>query len=394
MADWIDAFVTSMSLTNSPPLFQKWAGICTLAGAMERKCWITTSIGVLYPNLYVALVAPPGVGKSVAIRRSRSAFLSLKSHHLASSSVSKASLIDSLHDAARTIVRPDQVPAALNFNSLQVVSSEMGVLIPAYDPEFMNVLTDLYDCDVYSERRRTNNLNIEMKAPQINMLAACTPNYLTSILPEGAWEQGFASRLILIYSGETQMVDLFKEQEDPDDHDLRTELKLRAESIGKFRFTPEAAALITEWRSLGEQPVPDHPKLINYRTRRTSHVLKLSMVASMSEGPGLIITDEHIQRALDWLLEAEFFMPDIFKSMSGTSHGQLIQETWHFVYKAYMSQKGDRKPIGKARIVNYLQARTPAHNVARVLEVMESANLLRRQLTPTGDAYVPIKEVE
>ena len=394
MADWIEAFIESMSLTNSPPIFQKWAAIATLAGAMERKCWIETSIGTLYPNLYAVIVAPPGVGKSVAIRRSRSAFQALKSHHLASSSVTKASLIDSLYEATRTIVRPDQVPATLLFNSLQVISSEMGVLLPAYDPEFMHVLTDLYDCDVYSERRRTNKLNIEMKAPQINLFAACTPNYLTSVLPEGAWEQGFASRLILIYSGETQIVDLFKEQDDPDDTALKKELGVRADVIGKFRFTPEAAGLITEWRKSGEQPVPDHPKLINYSTRRTSHILKLSMIASMSEGPSLIITDDHIQRALDWLLEAEFFMPEIFKAMSGTTHGQLIEETWHFVYKAYMSQKGERKPIASTRIVNFLQARTPAHNVARVLEVMESAGLLKKLLIGTGYGYIPIKEVQ
>ena len=394
MADWIEAFIESMSLTNSPPIFQKWTAIAVLGAAMERKCWLVNSIGTLYPNQYIVLVAPPGVGKSIAIRRGREAFKSLKTHHIASSSVTKASLIDSLYEATRTIVRPDQVPATMLFNSLQIMSSEMGVLLPQYDPEFMNVLTDLWDGMQYSERRRTNKLNIEMNAPLIGMLAACTPSYLNSVLPEGAWDQGFSSRLILIYSGEVQMVDLFKEQEDPDNTELLRELKLRSEVIGKYRFTPAAAGLITSWREQGEPIKPDHPKLLHYNTRRTSHILKLSMIASMSEGPSLIITDDHIQRALDWLLEAEFHMPDIFKAMGGTTHGQLIEETWHFVYKAYMSQKGERKPLASTRIVNFLQARTPAHNVARVLEVMESAGLLKKLLIGTGYGYIPIKEVQ
>jgi hypothetical protein len=392
MDDWLDAFVDSMKATNSPAIFQKWAAVCVLGGAMERKCWIETSIGTLYPNMYVVLVAPPGVGKSVAIRRARDAYLSLKSHHLASSSVTKASLIDTLNESVRTIITPDQIPASRMFNSLQVISSEMGVLLPSYDPEFMHVLTDLYDCDVYSERRRTNKISIEMKAPQVSMLAACTPNYLTSVLPEGAWEQGFASRLILIYSGDVHLVDLFSEQEIVVNEKLNKELKVRADTFGKFRFTAEAISMITEWRAAGETPVPDHPKLINYRTRRTSHILKLSMIMSMSESTDLIIDERHVERALNWLLEAEFFMPEIFKAMSGTSHGQLISETWHFVYKTFMKDK--QKPVAKARIVNYLQARTPAHNVPRVLEVMESAGVLKKSLTSSGEAYTPIKGAE
>jgi hypothetical protein len=388
--DWIEGFIQYTGKTNSPEIFRKWAAISVLAGALERRCWIKTSIGTLYPNVYIILVAGPGVGKSVAVRYARDFLLTLTNHHIAPSSVTKASLIDTLNDSLRHIVRPKENPASIMFNSLHIISSELGVLLPGYDTEFMHVLTDLYDCDTYSEKRRTAKLNIEIKNPQLNILAACTPDYLTGVMPEGAWAQGFASRLLMIYSGDTLLVDLFAdEKEDAETKKaLANELKKRAGLYGKYTFTPEAATLITNWREAGEPIKPDHPKLFHYNSRRTAHVLKLAMICAASESDELIIDERHMQRALDLLIEAEFFMPDIFKAMSGTTHGQLIEETWHFILKAYT--KAGKEAVLKSRVVNFLQTRTPAHNVARVLEVMESSGIIRRELVKQGEAYRPM----
>src|SRR5690606_31276805 len=120
--------------------------------------------------------------------------------HIAPTSVTKASLIDALAAAERKIIRPGHDPSIITFNSLVVASDELGVFLPAYENDFMNVLTNIYDCRVYSETRRTSKVSIRMEAPQLNFTAATTPSYLTALLPEGAWDQGFLSRTILIYS--------------------------------------------------------------------------------------------------------------------------------------------------------------------------------------------------
>lgn len=66
----------------------------------------------------------------------------------------------------------------VNFNSLTIVSNELGVLLPEYDPAMMSKLTDIYDGKGYSERRRTKDLNFKIDAPQINLIAATTPSFL------------------------------------------------------------------------------------------------------------------------------------------------------------------------------------------------------------------------
>lgn len=376
---------------TSPALFRKWAAIVTVAGALERKVWVRTKGSELYPNLYAVLVAPPGVGKTEVVWRARSMWESLEEHHIAGSSVTKASLIDSLNEAERRIVRPDQNPPVFSFNSLQIASNELGVLLPSYDNEFMNVLTDLYDGKNYSERRRTAKINIQIKHPNLTILAGCTPGYLRETLPPGAWDQGFLSRVLLIYSGETELRSLFDEEETNTelDHALKSRLAEISELMGRFVFTKDAAQFIDAWHLGGQEPRPDHPRLAHYCTRRTAHLLKLSMIASAASRLDLRITIEDIQRALDWLIEAEFYMADIFKSMTSGGDSQLIEDTWHHLYTLYMK---DKKPIGEHRMVHFLQERTPTHNIVRVLEIMERSKMIQKTLAPgVGTAYVPVK---
>lgn len=384
--DWIASFLDRTKHITSPELFRKWSAIYILAAAMERKTWIRTSSGAIYPNLFIVLVGPPGVGKTEVTWRARSYLQSLGDHHIAPASVTKASLIDSLNSAGRHIIRPHETPSAVVFNSLAIISNELGVLLPGYDTEFMNTLTDIYDCKGYSETRRTKELKIEIKNPQLSILAACTPSYLQSMLPEGAWDQGFTSRTFLIYSGERILKPLFEfisTESGKTDKDLEE----RAKAYGEFRFTEEAAKLIEEWHMSGGQPVPDHPKLFHYCSRRTVHALKLCMVASISEGTELVVTQDHVMRALDWMVEAEVHMEDIFREMASSSHGELLNEVWHFIFKAY--NKAGKKAVHEHRVRNFIAQRTAAHNVERVLEVMVKAGLLERNMISGYVGFVP-----
>ncbi len=392
--DWVDRFVAATDHLTSPELYRKWAAIAILAGAMERKVWVRTMGSNTYPNLYIILVGPPGVGKTEVTWRIRDFWKTLKKHHMAHSSVTKAALMDDLAEATRHITRIGEDPAVVTFNSLLVCSNELGVLLPAYDTEFMSALTDLWDCKSYSEKRRTRDKTIEIENVQLNLVAGCTPAYLTGTLPEGAWDQGLTSRIIFIYCGEQQLRDLFEETEDDIEAEkvLHSDLKLISEAYGAMQFTPEAAAYLTNWYKNGQAPQPDHPKLHHYLSRRTRHLIKLTMVASISQSTSLIIEKEHVLRALDWLIEAELYMPEIFKSMENTSHAKLIEETWHFVYKIYM--KEGKRAVAATRVISYVSQRMPAHNVERFIAIMESSGILRRQMEKNGNAYIPVIRAE
>ncbi len=392
LENWINSFELFTHDLSSPSLFKKWGGIMAVAGALERKVWVTTVAGDLFPNMFCVLVGPAGVGKTVITNRVRKFWLGLDDHHVASTSVTKASLMDELEQAERRGVAliGKNKTEPFHFHSLKILANELGVLIPGYDNDFMNVLTDVWDGHVYSENRRSTKRQFKIDKPQLNLFAATTPSYLNEVMPAGAWTQGFISRVLLIYSGETAIRPLFGSEE------LNEELnkKLLGDLIhigklyGKMEFTPEAAEAITAWHTQGGPPTPDHPRLIQgYNVRRSVQLLKLCMVACAASADDYLITIEHFAMALDWLMEAEVYMPDIFKAMSGGSDGQLMDETYHFVYKLFIVKK---QPISEQRIIAFIQQRTPAHNVEKILQVMVKAGLLKLSIgTDTVRAYSP-----
>lgn len=390
LSNWVDAFVEYTDKLPSPELFRKWSAISAIAGALERKVWVDTWER-LYPTMYVILVAPPGVGKTVVTSQVQKLWRALEDHHLAASSVTKASLIDDLRDAERVIQRPKETPPQVTFHSLKVASNELGVLIPAYENDFMNVLTDIYDGHGYSERRRTKELNFALDAPQISLLAATTPSYLNNILPEGAWDQGFLSRTMLVYSGHRVLVNPFGEQASAtvSYKDLLSDFKRIGNLFGKIRFNQEATDVFVEWYMAGGPPAPDHPKLHNYLTRRGAHLLKLCMVACVADSDDLVVTLEHYQTAISWLIEVEHYIPDIFKSMTSGGDSKAIEDTWYFVYKLYAKTT---QPIPEFKVAQYLQQRVPAHSVEHILRVMVKAGLLKEvQVNKIGTAYKPLE---
>lgn len=384
LPDWVQGFMDATAHLPSPQLFRKWAAISAIAGGLERRVWVRSLNMDLYPNLYVVLVGPPGVGKTVSTRVTETLWRGNTSFHVAPKSVSKASLIDALSDAKRSKTWIDGANSQfLEFNSLLVNAGELGVLIPQYDSDFMNILTDIYDGGLYEEKRRGNNLHITIKKPQLNILGATTPSYLNQTLPEGAWDQGFLSRTFLIFSGDTALVDLFGTEVTDDEQysQLRSDFRDISDMTGPYRFDMVAREAIRAWHLAGGPPRPDHPKLVHYNTRRSAHLLKLCMVASASRTNDRLISGEDYQTALGWLLEAEEIMPDIFKALTSGGDGKVIEEAYHYLYKIYMATK---EPVAEHRLVGFLAEKVPAYNIVKIIETMEKSGQISKNISSKG----------
>jgi hypothetical protein len=389
---WIESFEKYSEGLRSPAIFRKWAGIVAVAGALERRVWVRASGMDLYPSLYVVLVGPPGVGKTVAIVQTEMLWRKSEHLHVAPTSVTKASLLDTLAEATQKIVRMDRIPPYIEYHSLQIAAREFGVLLPAYEQDMMNHLNDIYDCGLeFEERRRGRKDRLIIKHPQLNIIAGTTPSFLGQFLPEGAWDQGFMARVIVVYSGEVQRKPLFDELTAADATDLIHDLKEIIKLYGRMSWTAEAAAAIQAWDQAGGPPAPEHRKLQHYATRRTLQIMKLCTISSASRGDSLIITIEDYRRALEWLIEAEVYMPDTFKAMTTGGDSAAIDECWYFIWEIYSREK---KPVIEHRIVYFLQQKVPAHSIMKVLEIMVNSNII--EVVEFGEkgrnAYKPLSK--
>lgn len=370
----IESFCDYTSQTQSPLLFRKWAVVSAIAGALERKVWLRVAGRTLFPNMYILLTGGPGIGKTDALRGVTQLWSELPDLHIAPTSVSRASLTDELAEAARSLLRPAE-GSFEKFNALQVCAEEFGTFLSQYETEFMSTLNHLYDCVAYKEKKRHMKEPIVIPSPYLNMIAATTPAWLSGTLPETAWAEGFSSRLLMIYSGERIKVDLFAERKT--DNALFAKIVSDLQSVhqmwGQMSFAPDVVEAMQAWYALDCPPIPDHPKLEHYLPRRHIHFLKLCIVMSAARGEDMVLRMIDYQRAMEFFIEAEASMPDVFKAMKYNSDTNVIDECYNFVWTAFAKEQ---KAVPEHRIIHFLSQRAPTHSITKILETMVQAGIL------------------
>lgn len=387
LSSWIDGFLEHTEGIQSSELHRLWAGIAGIAGALERKVWIHSQRRVVYPNLYIFLVGPPGSGKTYALQACRALWQTLKKHHVAPVSLTKAALMDRLARADR-IFEP---PMTGSFNSLLIASGEFGALLPNYDADFLNALTNIYDNDKYDEERRGIKDPLIIEAPQINLIACTTPSFLTNTMPAGAWEQGFLARVIIAYNDLTDIapLNLLDIEAQKDTHltkALREDLNKIGARQGRLLFTGDAAKLIEAWSDSGGGEIkPTHPRLIHYNRRRTMHLLKLCMIACIDRGAQNIDVPD-FQCALNWMTQVEFYMADVFTAMSSGGDAMVINDCWHYALTKFLR---DGKGLTTAQLWSYLQAKVPSYSISKIVEAMLRAGLIEAKGIGGDIVYMP-----
>lgn len=382
---------TDSALTTE--IHRKWSAIALVAGALERRVWVKVGDRVTFPNLYILLVAPPGVGKFI-VEEVRAFWEETieptggLAFHTAPDSVTKASLMDALVKAKS--IRLPIVGPPLIYHPLLIASEEFEVLLPSYDTEFISRLNRIWNNPSHhSETRRTGSVReLSIEFPQLNILAGAQPAYFVSHFPEEAWNTGLIRRIIMVYSGETPLKDVFAET--PDRSRIRQQILLRlghlSQLLGPMSWRAEAAEAIRAWHLASAPPTPTHSKLTNYVRSRTLFRIKLSMISAISRTGELTIHEIDTTRALSWLLEAESLMPDIFREMIGRSDSQIIEELHYFVHTTWA--KGRQSPVGTASIIRFLGMRCPSEKVPHVFDLAEKMDVIAR-VAGTLDQWIP-----
>lgn len=374
--------------SNDP--FRLWTAIGMVAGALERKVWIKSQGASIYPNLYIFLVGPPGVGKTRPLNMANEVWREMAgtestTHHLARVSLTKAALMDQLASATRVI------GAHESFNALMIPSMELGALIPNYDPDFLNALTYLYDGIKYDEQRRGKPDALIIERPVVNLIGCTTPSFLNNTMPIGAWDQGFLSRVIIVYSSETEVQRLHLNEESPGETgDLRQSLTHDIKEIGsrygKIMFSREAAEAVEEWNDNDRlKTAPTHPRLQHYNTRRPIHLLKLCMIAAADAGHESI-TLEDVYSAAGWIASVEANMGDVFVAMNTGGDAAVMNECWHWSLSKYIRDAA-REPLPYSIFHHFLSTKVPAQSIQRVIEEMIRCGMLNR--SKDGYSLIP-----
>ena len=202
LENWLDGYAEYTDQTESSPLFHTWCGISTIASALQKKVRLEHGRLKIYPNLYIILVAEPGVArKTQAIDYSIDIMSSVDCIVRAADATTRESLIQAIEGATHDQIMPDGT--VLKHNSLTIVSRELEDFIgnKKENHRMVTTLTALFDCGskpwIYQTKNSGTN---KLSAVFVNLIAATTPESLASCLPAAAIGGGLTSRVLFIYT--------------------------------------------------------------------------------------------------------------------------------------------------------------------------------------------------
>ncbi len=330
--DWLKSFVEFGSYGEAPLKMIFWTGVSAIAGALRRRVWIDQRFFTWVPNFYIILVAPPGVvSKSTTANIGMNLLRQIPDIRFGPDVVTWQSLVTSFAESAESF----QLPSGdwETMSSLTISSDELGTFLNPNDREMIDVLVSLWDGKKGTFRKQTKmSGNDTIQNPWINIIGCTTPSWIAENVPEYMIGGGFVSRCVFIYTDKKrQFVPYVDEAVPAEFGDLRSSLVHDLEEMstlcGEFQISEPAREWGRTWYTdhwqKGREGL-DTEQFANYLSRKQTHLHKLAMILSASQGNTLLIEPHHLQHAEAMLSSIE---PDMHKVFARIGKSEVTKAT-------------------------------------------------------------------
>jgi len=391
--DWIESWMEFTDNTEPPKLFRFWTAISVLASALQRKCYIQWGPSLLYyPNFYIILVGPSGVRKGTAMNPGLDIIEDIGKIKVAAQATSLQALIRRLKET--NYQDPDLNTGKMQFHSsMTIFSKEFTVFLGYHNRELMSSLCDWYDCDRRWAYETISRQREEIVGVWVNLFGATTPSLIQSSMPLDAIGGGLTSRIIYIYEEKMGKMVLLPMETDKE-RKLRELLLHDLDKItilsGQFKYTDGFLNLWSDWRVEADKDPPFHDdRFDGYISRRPNHVMKLSMIMSVSRGSNehqMVLTTADLKRAIAVLEEAELKMQGVFSGVGKSDTADILHRVMVFlkmsktkeipVWQLAQHFKGDMDKMMMDRVLDTLDAmkfskvihKPQADNIVKILD--------------------------
>jgi hypothetical protein len=413
--DLIDAGLALMERMPAPPNFKVAGMLSIISSLLGRRCWIDTEAELprAYPNLYVLLVASPGVGKDNIIKYCTQLLVELQEfvgtqRHIVSfsgTSVSPKAIYDILgsSDSEQTFRYESRIHS---FRSLTFHVAEMSTIMVDYNQTLIGVLNELYNCSpMASDRIRGQEVMIPN--PHVSMLVGNQPATLFEVLPEKAFHMGFTSRLNIFQASQKITRRLFNIEvpagHETDRKELRAKILADMQDVtlmsGPFRLTHAVGEWFNDFEADRPHEVPGS-KWAGYNERRILHIQKFAMICSAAERSDRVLEVRHAERALQIMRDYEKKLPNLFDGVVSSRGYSASYDRFHQIVEQ-MATPIIVKENGVERLSHYeIRHMTLAMEIAKthpihekealMKELIQSGLLIVKQIKINDQPAVPV----
>ena len=334
LSDWLEYYMKYTQRTEPPELYHLWSGLTAISSALRRKCYCNWGAlrGLVYPNIFVSLVGPPGGRKGTAMKIAKTFVQNLDVSLGADSLGSTQALYRDLMDAEDTYVDNG---ITKKHKSLSIWAEEFQVFLSDKDQMLLASLTDLFDCADTWKYKTLSRKTEDISNCWITIIGAITPSLLQSKLTQDAVGGGLISRIIFVVGQgpkQRKALQFLTEEEEDIQQKLENDLQEIANLAGPFTLSKDFLKAYVRWyeQDYDETGVPSD-RFLGYNHRRPLHLNKVCMLVSASESNEMIITEEHFHKALAIMQLTEQQMPNAFYGLGLASQANVYAKVLAFI---------------------------------------------------------------
>lgn len=324
LKDWMEAYMKYTEDTEPASIFHRWVGMSVLAGALRKKTCLSLGRIRVYPNLYIVLVAEPGIArKSQSITFGQGIMTQVPELIMSADVVTREALLQDIEACAVD----EQLKDGTNFkhSSLSVISREFESFLgqKKENTKMLVMLTDLFDAqEIPYKYRVKNSTSNEVPSVFLNLLAATTPESLASCLPSTAIGGGLTSRVLFVWADRKQkkcaipkktqaIVELEKK--------LVDDLYAISRIVGEYQFSPEAEKKWDDWYNDYDETsinrICRDPAFNGWYSRKPTYILKVAIICAAAKSNSLVVEWSHLKESIDLIESLEFDMGVVFKAI-------------------------------------------------------------------------------
>jgi hypothetical protein len=335
LTDWLEHYMRYTQRSEPPALYHLWCGLTAISSALRRKCYCDWGPlrGYIYPNVFVALVGPPGGRKGTAMKIAKAMTQELDIPLGADSLGSTQALYKELMDSEDTYVESNGTTK--KHKSLSIWSEEFRVFLSDRDQMLIPSLTDLFDCADVWKYKTLSRKTEDISNCFITLIGGITPALLQESLSQTSVGGGLISRIIFVVGHgpkQRSALQYLTDEEEDIRNKLRQDLQEIANLQGQFKMDKSFLRSYIKWyeRDYDYNSV-QNDKFAGYNNRKPLHINKLCMLLSASESNDLIITDTHLSKALALLQATEYEMPGAFYGLGMSDKANVYTKILSFI---------------------------------------------------------------
>lgn len=376
---WHESFHECVSPhTDAPDAYIIWSAISLVGAALKNNVKFEIGTFKLYPNQFIVLVGPPGLGKSASMNIISDIIKEDKVNPVVntlSDRITAEKIIEMIADGwkpAPSFNKLNQLVVPPNDHNCLLFSSELRVFLGASDwmLEFLEEAWSRTNFDYQTK----NKGSVSIDSMCCSLLAGSVPDFLRGIKREASMviTGGFSSRCVFVYADSPSKDLFFPEALKKNSRsaklyaDLVTDLKAISNLRGDFVVAADAKIKLEQFlvQNRKEAQSDDSEAVANFRARIKAHVLKLAMVLSASRNNSLIITLVEMTNAIDEVKRVMRTLEKLFRGSGDSLDAENTARVQTFIEKRGMASKKE--------ILHGLHRHFTSETLDRILHILQT----------------------